>query len=774
MASLQRLYSSCHVGLLRAIALAGLAELVASCLLCVACVACAFCIAFLAPQAALQAQSGSGSATSLQYDDKGEWGFGIMGGGTANIHDARFFTLPRVQRSSKEEDFPFRSGFGVENSDVGVGSAIGVVVDIPFTRWFSLELQGSFLNRPGRLQTRPEPAVLGRLNGTSADDGVFQTNLQTTIATVGLDLLARINPFAGLNLYLGARLDLAAIKTFEQYETIVSPDDGVFFDTGRRTRKEQNGVLPDVRALGVANLNASIVGGLGYEVPVNAAQSLTLEAQVMVHYGLFSVIESFPADEYWRTHSARAGLSLRYFPAREAKYNGQDYQIKKLIALEQSIAQERSKIQDQLREIKQSGVLVKLGKPVGITPDGKEIANPTINVEQFQASNTVQMLNYIFFNDNSSVLPARYRRILSSERQNFTLERMAKLPTLEIYHNILNVVGKRMADNPSTTITLVGCNNATGAENNNRKLSRQRAESVSDYLQDVWKIPSNRIILKDRDLPEQPSNDTENGRAENRRVELVASSPLLLQPVAFESTFFTVNVPTIRFDMDISAGPGLKQWSLEISQVDGRESKTLKSVEGASSYPNPFVWAVDEDQARIPAASGTVDLRLDITDNTNRTADAPILSIPVVVVSVADKRSNRTAPKSPKSPNDERVDVVTFGVFNDDVAKSTSEPMTAVLLDAVKAKIKPGTRVVVEGYMDGEQTDGTLDNFLSKRRADYIAKALGEGKSGATIQAKTISKQQGNTTQKILLNDPTLPEGRFYNRSVRVEIHTPL
>ncbi|MCK7497247.1 MAG: hypothetical protein MZW92_45255 [Comamonadaceae bacterium] len=41
--------------------------------------------------------------------------------------------------------------------------------------------------------------------------------------------------------------------------------------------------------------------------------------------------------------------------------------------------------------------------------------------------------------------------------------------TKEKYYQVLNIVGKRLADLSSVTLTLVGCNSDTGKEKGNRK-----------------------------------------------------------------------------------------------------------------------------------------------------------------------------------------------------------------------------------------------------------------------------------------------------------------
>ena len=93
-------------------------------------------------------------------------------------------------------------------------------------------------------------------------------------------------------------------------------------------------------------------------------------------------------------------------------------------------------------------------------------------------------------------------------------------------------MGKRLTDKPEATLTLVGCNAGTGKEKGAKKLSAQRAEAVRNYLQTVWNIAPERLQIEARNLPAMPSTSRlKEGQAENRRVEIRASDPLILAPI---------------------------------------------------------------------------------------------------------------------------------------------------------------------------------------------------------------------------------------------------
>lgn len=73
---------------------------------------------------------------------------------------------------------------------------------------------------------------------------------------------------------------------------------------------------------------------------------------------------------------------------------------------------------------------------------------------------------------------------------------------------------------PETYILVEGHTDATGADSYNNKLSKRRAEAVSEYLANQASIENNRIRTKwyGEDQPKYP-NDDASQMAKNRRVE---------------------------------------------------------------------------------------------------------------------------------------------------------------------------------------------------------------------------------------------------------------
>ena len=700
---------------------------------------------FVLPHFAVLAAADS-TATLAAPDERMDARVGVFLGGSLNRPRVDFYEIPGPQRNLT----PYFEGNGF-------GGNVGFIGELPIFPWLHLDARASLIQHNSTLRSIPEKPPVGALDGNS-DASLMQRLLDAQLAAAGLQLFLGISPLPNVNIFLGARAEFFVQKLYTQVESLLEPSYGRFADglpAGQfRTRNLRSGTIPSVRALGVANLNLALMGGIGYELPLNAAQSLTIAPEVFYSRGLVNIIQAQDVtgrDILWQLDNIHADIAVRWYPARAARFNAEAYQLKKLQNLEKEIANERRKIQTELRELRASGLSVRFSDIKGVLADGKqEIANPTVRVEEFRATKQHQLLPYIFFNENSSVIPGRFRRLTASERTGFRIESLEKAKPLEVYYAMLNIVGKRMESNPAAILVVTGCNSNSGAERGNQRLSEQRAQAVSDYLQDIWKIASARIIIQKRDLPEKPAVaaqtvaqniaqnlTSEEAQAENRRVELSSTTPEILAPVSIETVLLTVNPPTLRLGLNILAGPGLKQWALEVTDFEGREERVLHAFVGGNTFPSQYFWNIDADQRNIPGVTGSMDIRLSITDVDNREAEAPIVSVPVEVVKYADKKSRKAA--------DKRISIYTIGFADNDAQAEAA-------LQSIKSRLTPQTIVA-------------LDSYSGATRLQAFTQTL-----GVQNDRTKVSKDVQDRIVSLLRSDPTIPEGRFYNRSVRIEV----
>ena len=100
----------------------------------------------------------------------------------------------------------------------------------------------------------------------------------------------------------------------------------------------------------------------------------------------------------------------------------------------------------------------------------------------------------------------------------------------EKYHDDIKRVADFMKEFPDTTAEIGGHTDSTASNAYNQKLSEKRANSVRQYIIDKFGIDGSRITAKGygEDKP-IASNDTEEGRQKNRRVEAVMEAIRIVQ-----------------------------------------------------------------------------------------------------------------------------------------------------------------------------------------------------------------------------------------------------
>jgi len=92
-------------------------------------------------------------------------------------------------------------------------------------------------------------------------------------------------------------------------------------------------------------------------------------------------------------------------------------------------------------------------------------------------------------------------------------------------HAVLDPFAAQLRGDTSTRIDIVGHTDSTGSDAVNNPLSRERAESVRDYLVSRG-VPALNVRIEGRGEREPVAdNSTEAGRARNRRVEIYLREP---------------------------------------------------------------------------------------------------------------------------------------------------------------------------------------------------------------------------------------------------------
>ena len=97
-----------------------------------------------------------------------------------------------------------------------------------------------------------------------------------------------------------------------------------------------------------------------------------------------------------------------------------------------------------------------------------------------------------------------------------------------MYHDDLAKAARFIEDNPSVpTILIAGHTDSIGKEAYNQRLSERRAQAVRAYLIDHFNIDGQKLVARGYgETQPRDTNDTEEGRQRNRRVEVICYSVL--------------------------------------------------------------------------------------------------------------------------------------------------------------------------------------------------------------------------------------------------------
>ena len=387
---------------------------------------------------------------------------------------------------------------------------------------------------------------------------------------------------------------------------------------------------------------------------------------------------------------------------------------------------------------------------MGLDESGMEISNPRFKVKEIISNRLDPLLNYIFFEDNSYKIPDRYIKLSPTEAKEFEIEKLFYDSTIQIYHNILNIIGKRLNEYPTAKITLIGCNSGQGAEKGNTELSRRRAEEVKSYLVKVWNIAEERIIIEARNLPQKPTTppDEPDKIQENRRVEIISDNDKILEPIFIEKIDRIATPPTARFKLQAQSEAGIAKWIVTGYQQSDLANKFI--VEGAGEIQPQVDWVLSQYQKITPKSPEPVVGELFLQDKKGNTNVTRTQTQPIEVIKITDTLVRKEG--------DYKIEKFSLILFDFD--KATIEGINKKIVEFMRRRIQPNSEIEIIGYTDRTGTP-EYNKQLSKRRADAVKEALNR----PDVVAIGVGQER-------LLYDNNLPEGRFYCRTVEVNVKT--
>ncbi|MGE3802490.1 MAG: OmpA family protein [Candidatus Kapaibacterium sp.] len=633
---------------------------------------------------------------------------GLYGGANINLHSANFSGLPGTPSCCPE----YQSGSGL-------GPTFGILYELPLTNQILLSLRGGFASTGGTLTADEMTTV--ESNGIAVPMSI-QHSIALTKSEIGITGLFGWRLSNQLYALGGLNAGYVFTASFFQKEQLSDEMLQGAFENGSRIRHEFTGDVPNA-----ASIQTAIQAGIGYELPLNREGSLLAVPEVTFSYALLPVT----SDVSWKTHTVRAGIALKYSPIQ--RLNPPTLPPNDPDVPPQPPAPE----------------IIASITAHGLNRAGEESNVVQLEVEEFTSSDRRPLLNYIFFEPASTEIPSRYQRITKDQTEEFETDDLFGGGKLSEHYQLLNIIGSRLRTTPNTSVRLIGTNANVGEESNNRALSQRRAESVRNYLRDVWGIEEKRLVVESRDLPSVASNIGDaDGQAENRRVEIVASSPSLIDPILLRDTVRTATPPQVRFRPVVNSETAVRQWQVTVLQ----DGQILKRIKGENDIPEYIDWQVDLEKESLPRAPGQMFYTLRIEDERGHITETAPESITVEQITINNKRRERLAD----------VEIERYGLILFDFDQAALNDKHLSILNDIAKRIGPEATVVVRGYTD-RTGDPTRNQVLALDRAKKVAAQL-------NLPAHQVTVESSSTPPY----DNAFPEGRFYSRTVIIEVRNPI
>jgi outer membrane protein OmpA-like peptidoglycan-associated protein len=638
--------------------------------------------------------------------------FGVFANGGLNMHTANFQTLPGVPSCCPR----------YENGS-GLGIDIGIYGDLFLASLFSIEMRFGYSTLNATLKADEFTTVA--VNDLAAN-GIFEHTVKASIGMISFSPMAVYNLSSSWRGMFGPQAGYITSNTFSEQEALIQPQNNGTFENGSRIRNQYSGATPDA-----SHFYFGLTIGTQYTLPFNKIGSMFLLPEAFYTYGLTPLVKGMS----WRANSFQLGVAFRYDLYKEIPPPPPPTPL--------PIPKPKPVALKPPPPVLRAGLSAAMIDTDGIVKPLKELV-----IEDYIRTQYRPLLNFVFFDKGSAELSYRYHTLSSEQTNNYNISKLNEFETLPLYYEMLNIVGKRMKQYPKARITIVGCNDDNAMEKNNRTLSRSRAEKIFSYFQNVWQIEKSRMGIEVRSLPEKPSSVSDSdGTQENRRVEIQSNNWHVLEPVFTTDTVHIPKPAVVRYIPAGIAETGIHQW--EVAATENR--KKLKDFSGKDTLPGRLDWELEKEQEETLASLDTVNASLSLTDKAGQAAESPSIGLPVRHYTLEDKHREGS------------IDTIisTYSLILFDFDKSELSEANRRIADFVKDRISDIAKVSVFGYTDRIGTD-EYNRQLSELRAQSTQRYIGLERA----EVKGYGR-------RFLLYDNSLPEGRFYSRTVTVIVSTP-
>lgn len=689
--------------------------------------------------------------------------YGMYLNGGMDIHHANFARFNDVAFCCPEN-------FSDKSSQSGIGFGLGGLIEFPLkadNKWF-LDARLGLQFHTATLSQQQTTIFNDNLNGNIAITGSFDYTITAKTANASLLAMPGYRITNRMSIMAGLKTDYLFYSAYSQRETVVSPSNAYFYNTTTATySKERNAVSGDIPSVNALQLSG--IAGLSYEIAANLNGSTLITPEVFYSFGITSLSSALRDNGSWRMSGLYAGVSLRYSvtPTVFAENNCPQCYLPVLegndcvpVLVCKDDQQLKMNAVTNKCECISTVTLAEIDSVIGTYSDGTTSRYPglEIAVQQFRKTILKPLLPYLFYFPSASEISDAYSFIDPALRDQYKIEKtVAKVKSkpLAIYNDLLNIVGKRLSMTPDATLTISGYHD--GVEPNGKEIANDRALIVKKYFQDTWKIPDERIQVVAGDMPPKPtvingSTSDEKARQENRRVELSSNNPSIFDPIAIIELDREVEPDRITYYSTVKSPFALTGGYFELKQsAEGQNSQLfIKKENFADVVPHKFDFSW-KTITNLPLSQGDIYYDFVVSNAKGvipRTATT--LNLKVKQISPEEKERRNIPDKFI-----DIYDVILFDINSTELSASNKQ-----ILDAVSKKITSKSVLRIIGYTDNTGS-AEYNKSLSQKRAESIAALLPKDK---------IIEVRGEGVSDTYKNE--LPEGRNYNRTVRIIIET--
>jgi outer membrane protein OmpA-like peptidoglycan-associated protein len=221
-----------------------------------------------------------------------------------------------------------------------------------------------------------------------------------------------------------------------------------------------------------------------------------------------------------------------------------------------------------------------------------------------------------------------------------------------------------------------------------------------------------------------------------------------MEPVFTTDTAHVPKPAVVRYIPSGIAEAGIRRWQVSSSEP----IRKLKDFSGKDSLPSRLDWELEKERETTLAKLDTVTASLTVVDEMGQTAESLPVLLPVRHYTLADKHREGS------------IDTIIsrYSLILFDFDRSELSDANRRIADFVKERISEESKVSILGYTDRIGTD-EYNRQLSELRAYSTQRYIGLSRA----DVKGLGR-------RYLLYENSLPEGRFYSRTVTVIVSTPM